>query len=139
VPSPPLWPIGLFVWVVADGWCCWWLVTGGWFVLREKYWLVADKPSEQGEGATRFWHDSWHDDKFSSHVNNYETIISSPGLYSAVSHSPSLPSPSALSPSSPLMIPPPYSPLPIPPPPLAPLPIPSRHCRGPISDCPLPI
>jgi hypothetical protein len=32
---------------VADGWC--------WFVLREKYcWLVADKPSEQGEtlGAT---------------------------------------------------------------------------------------
>jgi hypothetical protein len=27
---------------VADGWC--------WFVLREKYcWLVADKPSEQGE------------------------------------------------------------------------------------------
>jgi hypothetical protein len=31
---------GLFVWLVADGWC--------WFVLREKYcWLVADKPSEQ--------------------------------------------------------------------------------------------
>jgi hypothetical protein len=26
------------------------LVAGGWFVLREKYcWLVADKPSEQGE------------------------------------------------------------------------------------------
>jgi hypothetical protein len=26
-----------------------WLVAGGWFVLREKYcWLVADKPSEQG-------------------------------------------------------------------------------------------
>jgi hypothetical protein len=26
---------------------CWWL---GWFVMREKYcWLVADKPSEQGE------------------------------------------------------------------------------------------
>jgi hypothetical protein len=24
-----------------------WLVAGGWFVLREKYcWLVADKPSE---------------------------------------------------------------------------------------------
>jgi hypothetical protein len=31
----------MFVWLVADGWC--------WFVLREKYcWLVADKPSEQG-------------------------------------------------------------------------------------------
>jgi hypothetical protein len=31
----------LFGWLVADGWC--------WFVLREKYyWLVADKPSEQG-------------------------------------------------------------------------------------------
>jgi hypothetical protein len=28
--------------VADDGWC--------WFVLREKYcWLVADKPSEQGE------------------------------------------------------------------------------------------
>jgi hypothetical protein len=27
----------------------WWLVAGGWFVVREKYWwLVADKPSEQG-------------------------------------------------------------------------------------------
>jgi hypothetical protein len=26
-----------------------WLVAGGWFVLREKYyWLVADKQSEQG-------------------------------------------------------------------------------------------
>jgi hypothetical protein len=26
------------------------MVAGGWFVLREKYcWLVADKPSEQGE------------------------------------------------------------------------------------------
>jgi hypothetical protein len=46
---------GLFVWLVADGWC-WFvlrekyccLVAGGWFVLREKYcWLVADKPSEQ--------------------------------------------------------------------------------------------
>jgi hypothetical protein len=25
-----------------------WLVAGGWFVLREKYcWLVADKPNEQ--------------------------------------------------------------------------------------------
>jgi hypothetical protein len=25
-----------------------WLVAGGWFVLREKYcWLVADKPREQ--------------------------------------------------------------------------------------------
>jgi hypothetical protein len=38
---------------VADGWCWFilrekfWLVAGGWFVLREKYcWLVADKPSE---------------------------------------------------------------------------------------------
>jgi hypothetical protein len=38
----------MFVWLVADGWCC--------FVLREKYcWLVVDdwfvlteKPSEQG-------------------------------------------------------------------------------------------
>jgi hypothetical protein len=46
---------GLFVWLVADGWCWFvlrekycWLVAGGWFVLREKYcWLVADKPSEQ--------------------------------------------------------------------------------------------
>jgi hypothetical protein len=29
------------------------LSTGGWFVLREKYcWLVADKPSEQGERNT---------------------------------------------------------------------------------------
>jgi hypothetical protein len=34
----------LFVSLVADGWC--------WFGLREKYcWLVADKPSEQGELA----------------------------------------------------------------------------------------
>jgi hypothetical protein len=49
-------PLSLFVWLVADGWCCFvlrekncWLVVGGWFVLREKYcWLVADKPSEQG-------------------------------------------------------------------------------------------
>jgi hypothetical protein len=48
-------PNGLFVWLVADGWCWFvlrgkycWLVAGGWFVLREKYcWLVADKPSEQ--------------------------------------------------------------------------------------------
>jgi hypothetical protein len=46
---------GLFVWLVADGWCWFvlrekycWLVAGGWFVLREKYcWLVADKPSKQ--------------------------------------------------------------------------------------------
>jgi hypothetical protein len=30
---------GLFVWLVADGWC--------WFVRREKYcWLVVDKPNE---------------------------------------------------------------------------------------------
>jgi hypothetical protein len=29
-----------------------WLVAGGWFVVREKYcWLVADKPSEQGEAC----------------------------------------------------------------------------------------
>jgi hypothetical protein len=29
-----------------------WLITGGWFVLREKYcWLVADKPNEQGKPA----------------------------------------------------------------------------------------
>jgi hypothetical protein len=29
------------------------LVAGGWFVLREKYcWLVADEPSEQGDGLT---------------------------------------------------------------------------------------
>jgi hypothetical protein len=27
---------------------CWWLIAGGWFVVREKYcWLVADKPNEQ--------------------------------------------------------------------------------------------
>jgi hypothetical protein len=46
---------GLFVWLVADGWCWFilrekycWPVAGGWFVPREKYcWLVADKPSEQ--------------------------------------------------------------------------------------------
>jgi hypothetical protein len=46
---------GMFVWLVAGGWCWFvlrekycWLVAGGWFVLREKYcWLVADKPSEQ--------------------------------------------------------------------------------------------
>jgi hypothetical protein len=32
----------LFVCLVVDGWC--------WFILREKYcWLVADKPSEQGD------------------------------------------------------------------------------------------
>jgi hypothetical protein len=45
---------GLFVWLVADGWCWFvlrkkycWLVAGDWFVLREKYcWLVADKPNE---------------------------------------------------------------------------------------------
>jgi hypothetical protein len=31
-----------------------WLVAIGWFVLREKYcWLVADKPSERGEGQSR--------------------------------------------------------------------------------------
>jgi hypothetical protein len=50
------WPNGLFVWLVADGWCWFvlsekycWLVVDGWFVLREKYcWLVADKPNEQG-------------------------------------------------------------------------------------------
>jgi hypothetical protein len=39
---------------VADGWCCfvlreeYWLVAGGWCILREKYcWLVVDRPSEQ--------------------------------------------------------------------------------------------
>jgi hypothetical protein len=50
---------GLFVWLVADGWCWFvlrekycWLVAGDWFVLREKYcWLVADKPSEQAVGT----------------------------------------------------------------------------------------
>jgi hypothetical protein len=27
-----------------------WLIAGGWFVVREKYyWLVADKPNEQGD------------------------------------------------------------------------------------------
>jgi hypothetical protein len=27
-----------------------WLIADGWFVMREKYcWLVADKPSEQGD------------------------------------------------------------------------------------------
>jgi hypothetical protein len=44
----------LIGWLVADGWCWFflreeycWLIAGGWFVLREKYcWLVADKPSE---------------------------------------------------------------------------------------------
>jgi hypothetical protein len=31
-----------------------WLIVGGWFVLREKYrWLVADKPSDQGETTPR--------------------------------------------------------------------------------------
>jgi hypothetical protein len=51
---------GLFVWLVADGWCWFvlrekycWLVAGGWLVLREKYcWLVAYKPSEQGESCS---------------------------------------------------------------------------------------
>jgi hypothetical protein len=39
---------GLFWEKSTAGW--FWLVAGGWFVLREKYcWLVADKPSEQGE------------------------------------------------------------------------------------------
>jgi hypothetical protein len=50
---------GLFVRLVADGWCWfvlrekyWWLVGDGRFVLREKYcWLVADKPNEQGDAA----------------------------------------------------------------------------------------
>jgi hypothetical protein len=29
------------------------LVAGGWFLVREKYcWLVADKPSEQGDGLS---------------------------------------------------------------------------------------
>jgi hypothetical protein len=38
---------GLFWEKSTVGW--FWLVAGGWFVLREKYcWLVADKPSEQG-------------------------------------------------------------------------------------------
>jgi hypothetical protein len=45
-----------FVWLAADGWC-WFvlrekyccLVVVGWFVLRGKYyWLVSDKPNEQG-------------------------------------------------------------------------------------------
>jgi hypothetical protein len=52
---------GLFVWLVAGGWCWFvlrekycWLVAGGWFVLREKYWwLVADKPSEQGDHKSK--------------------------------------------------------------------------------------
>jgi hypothetical protein len=38
---------GLFLEKSTTSW--FWLVAGGWFVLREKYrWLVADKPSEQG-------------------------------------------------------------------------------------------
>jgi hypothetical protein len=52
-------PSGLFVWLVADGWCWFvlrekycWLVADGWFVLSKKYcWLVADKANEQ---AVRF-------------------------------------------------------------------------------------
>jgi hypothetical protein len=41
--------VGLFVWLVADGWCWFvlrekycWLVVGSWFVLRENYcwWLI---------------------------------------------------------------------------------------------------
>jgi hypothetical protein len=41
---------GLFWEKSTAGW--FWLVAGGWFVLREKYcWLVADKPSEQGRFA----------------------------------------------------------------------------------------
>jgi hypothetical protein len=60
---------GLFVWLVADGWCWFvlrekycWLVAGGWFVLREKYcWLVADKPSEQAASKDnlRFCEEKW--------------------------------------------------------------------------------
>jgi hypothetical protein len=58
--------VGLFGWLVADGWCWFvlreeycWLVAGGWFILREKYcWLVADKPNEQpvgGSGKLQEW------------------------------------------------------------------------------------
>jgi hypothetical protein len=37
--APTIWMYSLYYWLVA----------GGWFVLREKYcWLVVDKPSEQG-------------------------------------------------------------------------------------------
>jgi hypothetical protein len=40
-----------------------WLVAGGWFVLREKYrWLVADKPNERAAGFnsdTTHWHCCW--------------------------------------------------------------------------------
>jgi hypothetical protein len=43
---------GLFGEKSTAGW--FWLVAGGWFVLREKYcWLVADKPSEQGASGRR--------------------------------------------------------------------------------------
>jgi hypothetical protein len=45
------------VWLVADGWCWFvliekycWLVAGGWFVREKYYWMVADKPNEQGVG-----------------------------------------------------------------------------------------
>jgi hypothetical protein len=48
---------GLFVWLVADGWCrfvlrekycC--LIGGDWLVVREKYYmLVADKPNDSAQ------------------------------------------------------------------------------------------
>jgi hypothetical protein len=63
---------GLFVWLVADGWCWFvlrekycWLVAGGWFFLREKYcWLVADKPSERG-GDLEHYYDTEKSEVFS--------------------------------------------------------------------------
>jgi hypothetical protein len=40
-------------WFVLRGKYCW-LVAGGWFVLRGKYcWLVADKPSEQHDNLRK--------------------------------------------------------------------------------------
>jgi hypothetical protein len=45
----------LFFWLVADGsgaYC--WLIAGGWFILREKYYcLVADKPNEHAVSLLR--------------------------------------------------------------------------------------
>jgi hypothetical protein len=36
-------------------------MAGGWFVLREKYcWLVADKPSEQGERSIERLYNAGH-------------------------------------------------------------------------------
>jgi hypothetical protein len=48
--------VGLFVWLVADGWC--WFVlrekyADGWFVLREKYWWLINQTNRVIFGFVR--------------------------------------------------------------------------------------